>query len=112
MLIQFLWGDEQSIGGWQSGLFTARGARKPAYYAFALPLAEQVRHGARAVLWGQVRPGSGRRAYVLQQSVGGSWRAVGSAGRTEAGGTFSRTVTLPLGSRVRIWAPQPGWAGP
>jgi hypothetical protein len=112
MLIQFLVRDEPSIGGWQSGLFTARGARKPAYYAFALPLAERARRGAQAVLWGQVRPGSGRRAYVFQLSVGGRWRAVGGTGRTDPGGTFSRTVTLPPGSRVRIWAPQPGWASP
>jgi hypothetical protein len=112
MLIHFLVRDEPSIGGWQSGLFTVRGARKPAYDAFALPLAEQARNGSQVVLWGQVRPGSGRRAYVLQQSVGGRWRAVGGTRRTDAGGTFTRTVALPPGSRVRIWAPSPGWASP
>jgi hypothetical protein len=112
MLIQFLVRDEPDLGGWQSGLFTARGARKPAYYAFALPLAERTRRGSQAVLWGQVRPGSGRRAYVLQHSVGGTWRAVGGTARTDPRGTFTRTVTLPRGSRVRISAPSLGWASP
>ena len=112
MLIQFLVRDEPSIGGWQSGLFTARGARKPAFYAFALPLAERARHSSQVVLWGQVRPGSGRRAYALQRAVAGRWSAVGGTGRTDANGTFTRTVALPPGSRVRIWAPTPGWASP
>ena len=112
MLIQFLVRDEPSIGGWQSGLFTARGARKPAFYAFALPLAERARHSSQVVLWGQVRPGSGRRAYALQRAVAGRWSAVGGTGRTDASGTFTRTVALPPGSRVRIWAPTPGWASP
>jgi hypothetical protein len=112
MLIQFLVRDEPDLGGWQSGLFTARGARKPAYYAFALPLAERARRGSQVVLWGQVRPGSGRRAYVLQHSVGGTWRAVGGTARTDARGTFTRTVTLPRGSRVRISALSLGWASP
>src|SRR5256885_17248515 len=50
LLIQFLVRDEPTIGGWQSGLFPARGARKPAYSALALPLAQQARRGPDAVL--------------------------------------------------------------
>jgi len=78
----------------------------------ALPLAERARHSSQVVLWGQVRPGSGRRAYALQRAVAGRWSAVGGTGRTDASGTFTRTVALPPGSRVRIWAPTPGWASP
>jgi hypothetical protein len=112
LLIQFLVRDEPSVGGWQSGLFTASGTPKPAYHAFALPLAERARRGSQAVLWGQVRPGTGRRAYQLQRSTAAGWRTVGGAGRTDARGTFSRTVALPPGTRVRVSAPSVGWSSP
>jgi hypothetical protein len=112
MLIQFLVRDEPSLGGWQSGLFTTGGTAKPAYHAFALPLAQVSRSGLRAVLWGQVRPGSGARTYVLQSYTGGEWRAVGGTARTDARGTFSRTVTLARGTRVRLWSPDAGYASP
>src|SRR2546427_3932458 len=112
ILIQFLVRDEPNVGGWQSGLFSAGGQPKLAYHAFALPLAEVSRHGSRVVLWGQVRPGHGARAYVLQRVLGSSWRAVGGTAQTGRTGTFSRTVVLPRGARVRIWAPAVGWASP
>jgi hypothetical protein len=112
MLIQFLVRDEPAVGNWQSGLFSAGGAPKPSYHAFALPLAQVSRHGSRVVLWGQVRPGSGRRAYVLQRSVGAGWRPVGARARTSSGGVFMRTVALPRGTRVRIVASAVGWASP
>ena len=35
MLLWFLLSDEPRLGGWQSGLETAKGVRKPAYFAFA-----------------------------------------------------------------------------
>ena len=111
VLIWFLIRDEPNLGGWQSGLLTAEGAEKPSYHAFALPLAQVSRQGARAALWGQVRPGSGTRAYVLQWFTGGVWRALGSAGRTDRTGTFQRTVTLPRGARVRLFSPAAGYAG-
>jgi len=112
VLIHFLVRDEPSIGGWQSGLFTVGGIPKPAYHAFALPLAQISRHGSSASLWGQVRPGTGARAYVIQRAAGSAWRAVGRAEQTGAGGTFIRTVALPRGARVRVWAPSIGWASP
>jgi hypothetical protein len=112
VLIHFLIRDEPSLGGWQSGLFTVGGTAKPAYHAFALPFAQVSRSGSRATLWGQVRPGAGRRAYIIQRAVGSSWRAVGGTVQTDSGGTFTRTVTLPRGARVRLWAPVAGWASP
>ncbi len=112
MLIHFLVRDEPSLGGWQSGLFSASGAAKLAYHAFALPLAEVSRHGSSVALWGEVRPGSGRRAYLLQRAVGSSWRAIGGTFHTGANGAFSRSVSLPVGSRVRIFAPTVGWTSP
>jgi hypothetical protein len=112
ILIQFLLRDEPGLGGWQSGLFTAGGAAKLSYHAFALPLAEVSRRGSQTVLWGQVRPGHGARAYVLQRSRAGRWSALGGIRRTAANGTFLRAVAAPAGSRVRLFAPEVGWAGP
>jgi hypothetical protein len=105
LLIQFLIRDEPSLGGWQSGLFTAGGTAKLAYHAFPLPLAQVSRNGSRVVLWGQVRPGSGPRVYAIQRASGGRWVTVGGTARTGPGGTFLRTLTLPRGTRVRLWTP-------
>jgi hypothetical protein len=112
LLIQFLVRDEPNVGGWQSGLFTARGAVKPSYPAFAVPLAELSRSGTHVVLWGQVRPGSGARSYVLQAYSGGRWRPVGGTARTGANGIFLRTVTLGRGARVRVVAAAAGITTP
>jgi hypothetical protein len=112
MLIQFLVRDEPNVGGWQSGLFTADGAPKLSYHAFALPLAQISRRGSHTVLWGEVRPGRGPRAYVLERAAGEQWRAVGGLRRTASSGAFTRTVDAPAGSLVRVFAPEVGWASP
>lgn len=112
LLIQFLVRDEPALGGWQSGLFTAGGKAKPSYQAFAVPLAELSRSGKHVVLWGQVRPGSGARSYVLQAYSAGRWRPVGGAARTGANGVFLRTVTLARGARVRVVAAAAGVTTP
>ncbi len=108
MLIQFLVKDEPSLGGWQSGLFTARGAAKPSRRAFALPFVQV----SRSVLWGQVRPGSGKRQYVVQRWTGRRWVNVGGVKRTGAGGTFETRVTLRKGTKVRLFSPQLAYASP
>ena len=80
MLIQFLVRDEPSLGGWQSGLFTAAGAAKPRYHAFALPLAEisRQRLARRALGPGAARVG---RARLRAAACGRRrWRTVGGAG--------------------------------
>jgi hypothetical protein len=104
MLVHFLIRDEAALGGWQSGLLDAHGSPKPALRAFALPLAEVSRRGSRVVVWGQVRPGSGRRLYVLQRWTGRKWTHVGSAARTGTSGTFLRTIHGRPGERLRIWS--------
>ena len=112
LLIQFLIRDEPSLGGWQSGLFTAGGTAKLSYHAFALPLVQVSRRGSSVDLWGQVRPGSGARAYAIQRATAGGWVTIGGTKQTGRGGTFVRTLTLPAGARVRLWAPSIGWASP
>ena len=112
VLIQFLVQDQPQIGGWQSGLLTATGRQKPAYDAFGLPLAEISRRGESVVLWGQVRPGAGRRPYAIERLAGGRWTPVGGTARTGVGGVFERTVRLPRGTKVRLSSPVVGYASP
>ena len=110
MLIQFLVRDEPGLGGWQSGLFTVGGAPKPSVHAFALPLAQLSRSGSRVSLWGMVRPGAGRRSYVVQVKSGRAWRTV-ATGRTSATGVFTRSVVAPRGAEVRVFSGALGYAG-
>ena len=112
ILIQFLVRDEPSIGGWQSGLLTVGGMAKPSYRAFPLPLAQVSRRGSRTVLWGQVRPGSGRRLYRLQRFSNGGWRTIGGTMRTAANGAFTRVVNLSAGARVRLYEVADGLTSP
>jgi len=102
ILIQFLVQDEPSVGGWQSGLFTARAKPKPARSAFAVPLAQMSRHGTRTVLWGQIRPGNGRRAFHLQRWTGHRWANVGGVKLTGRSGTLRAVVTAKQGTKVRV----------
>jgi len=112
ILIHFLVRDEPSLGGWQSGLFTVHGSAKPSYRAWGLPLSERSRRGIRTVLWGEVRPGAGRRPYALQRLVGGRWVTVGGVRRTGPGGAFERTIALPPAVRVRLSSPLAGYVSP
>jgi hypothetical protein len=112
ILIHFLVRDEPRSGGWQSGLFTARGAAKPSLRAFALPLAEVSRRGTRTVLWGQVRPGTGRRPYAIQRWTGHRWVRAGGVKRTGAGGTFRTVVHVRPHTKVRLQATQVSYPSP
>jgi hypothetical protein len=112
ILINFLVRDEPEVGGWQSGFYTASGSVKPSYRAFGLPLAEVSRAGGRVVLWGQVRPGSGQRAYVLQRRSGQEWTAVGGTRTTDSTGTFELTIRGRPGERLRVASPGVGYTSP
>jgi hypothetical protein len=112
MLIQFLVQDEPGLGGWQSGLFTVGGVAKPALRAFQLPLAELSRRGAAVTLWGQVRPGTGRRRFAIQQRSAGRWIPLGPARLTGVKGTFRVAVRARPGCAVRIVTPELGDTDP
>ena len=112
ILIHYIVRDEPRLGGWQSGFFTSGGVAKPAFRAFGLPFAQVSRHGRRVVVWGQVRPGAGRRRYVLQRWTGRRWLHVGSARRTSASGTFERVIRGRPGEKLRIWTPAAAYASP
>ena len=112
MHIHYLYKDEPSSSRWQSGLMSVGGSAKPARRAFSLPLAQVSRRGLRTVLWGQVRPRSGRQRYILQQFRSGKWRSVGGARRTSPRGHLTRTVRAGHGARFRIWYPAEKLASP
>jgi hypothetical protein len=102
LLVQYLVRDEPDVAGWQSGILTAGGVRKPSYSAMELPLAVEKRSETAVTLWGQIRPGSGRLEYVLEQLRDGGWAPVGSASLTGPRGFFVRTVDAPAGTRFRV----------
>jgi len=105
LLIHFMVKDERRLAGWQSGLFAASGAIKPAFNSFMLPIVQASRSGSRTTVWGQVRPGSGRRVYRLQRFFHGQWVFVGHLRRTDARGSYTRVVRAAPGTRVRIVVP-------
>jgi hypothetical protein len=75
---------------------------KPSYAAFALPLAIDRRGPGRVTLWGQIRPGSGRRSYVLEELRASAWTPLGGAQETGVRGVFVRTADAVGGTRFRV----------
>jgi hypothetical protein len=106
LLVHYLYRDEPSLERFQSGLVYRDGAAKPALHAFELPLAEASRTGRATRLWGQVRPGTGSRRYLLQELREGRWASVGDILTTDRRGVFRRTVNASPGMLFRVWAPQ------
>jgi hypothetical protein len=103
MLIHFIVRDEPNLDAWQSGFMTTSGKKKPSYDAYRFPLTVASRKGTRTTLWGQIRPGSGKRSYRLEV-FSGRWRPLGGTAKTNTGGYFTRTVTVPKKARVRVYS--------
>jgi len=104
ILIQFLVKDEAAYG-WQSGLITSVGKKKPSFYSYQLPLAQVWRRGPTTKLWGQVRPGSGPRQYRLERYTYGRWVPIGPWAVTGPGGSFTRLIHIWPGTRLRAVSP-------
>jgi hypothetical protein len=65
---------DQRFPGFETGLRTSKGKKKPSYNAFILPLAA-TRYGSRDVLWGRVRPATGPTEVTIEHKVGnGAWK--------------------------------------
>jgi hypothetical protein len=94
--------DELELSGRQSGFFTAAGVMKPSFRAFQLPIVQSARRGLRTTIWGQVRPGHGRRLYRLQRRAHGRWVSVGPLKRTNIYGSYARVISARKGLRVRV----------
>jgi hypothetical protein len=112
LLVQYLVRDEPTLGAWQSGLETVAGKVKPAMASFSLPLAQVSRTGLATKLWGQVRPGTGPRAYVLQRRASGRWVGLGGRAETDARGFFTRIVRAGHGTQLRLYDPRTRRASP
>jgi hypothetical protein len=64
----------QRYSGFETGLRTSKGKKKPSYDAFMLPLAVK-QYGGSDVLWGRVRPATGPTEVTIQHKVGkGRWK--------------------------------------
>ena len=83
---QYLLRDDPPSNGFQSGLETYRGAAKPVYGGFRLPLVV-TRTGSGVSLWGLVRPATD----PIAQSASGGGGTGGASGPTSPGGTTGAT---------------------
>ena len=102
VLIHFMVRDEPQLSGWQSGFFTAAGIVKPSLNSFTLPIAQAARTGLRTTIWGQVRPGFGKRLYRLQRLAKVRWVSVGHPALTDIRGSYTRVVRATKGTRFRV----------
>lgn len=98
----------QRYSGFESGLVSADGRRKPAYDEFRLPLSVRRSAGGRVSLWGLVRPAAGAtHVDVLVTDRGSSVATTAAVRPTDAHGVW--TVSLPNRAgrtwRVRWTAP-------
>ncbi len=88
--------------GFESGLRTRKGKKKPAYRAFRLPLAVES-YGRSDVLWGLVRPLRARTAVTIQVDPRGKkgWRDLRTL-QTTSTGVYALRVTHRKGQRFRV----------
>jgi hypothetical protein len=105
MLIQYLYRDERQLSRFQTGLVFANDRPKPSLQGFRLPFAQMERHGAKAVVWGQIRDGPGRKPYRLEVLHHKTWEPVGPERMTNDHGVFVRTVRIERGALLRVWSP-------
>jgi hypothetical protein len=89
------------FSGFQTGLETSGGRRKPSFNGFRLALAAR-RSGSRVSLWGVVRPAPGATRALLQWSSNGrTWHKLATV-TTNARGYFTRRVAFKKGRRWRV----------
>ena len=89
MLIQYLWRDDpvgdrgqgqKAYSGWQSGLYSFDGRKKPLRDAFPNPFWVDLPKGKKtATVWGQVRPGNSATSVTVQKKTGTSWSTLRTA---------------------------------
>jgi hypothetical protein len=64
----------QRYSGFETGLRTSKGKKKPAYNGFIVPLAVK-RYGSQDVVWGRVRPATGPTEVTIEHQIGkGKWK--------------------------------------
>jgi hypothetical protein len=89
-----------SYGGFETGLRTARGRKKPSYEGFRLPLAVAA-YGRSDVLWGRVRPHPARtRVTILAARCGRGFEPLRTV-TTNAAGVYGLSSRHVRGQRYR-----------
>ena len=88
--------------GFESGLRRSNGTAKPAYKAFANPLAVE-RYGKRDVLWGRIRPQAGETKVTIEVRRKGkkSWSRLRALSTTSRG-VFGLSTRHRNGQRFRV----------
>ena len=88
--------------GFESGLRTRTGKKKPAYRGFRLPLAVES-YGRSDVLWGLVRPQRAQTAVTIQVDPRGKqgWRDLRTL-QTTSTGVYALRVAHRRGQRFRV----------
>jgi len=99
----------KEYGGFESGLRFADGKPKPSLAAFRLPLAVR-RSGAKATVWGLVRPATGVTSATITYANRGSSRFLAlKTVRTDARGYFQFRTSYRAGRRWNVsWEGQTG----
>jgi hypothetical protein len=112
---QYLLRDDAATSGFQSGLISARGVRKPAFDEFRLPLAVR-RTGSSVLLWGLVRRAAGAtRVEVLVRDLGRASSSVATTRPTDAAGVWTARLPWRSGRTWRVrWTTAEGatYVGP
>jgi hypothetical protein len=88
------------FSGFETGLRTRNGKKKPAYKGFMLPLRVS-KAGRSHVLWGRVRPATEPVDVTIQRDTGNGWKRLTTT-RTGAGGVFGLGAKAQKGARYRI----------
>lgn len=93
--------EDGSYGGFETGLRTAAGRKKPAYEAFRLPLAV-ADYGRSDVLWGRVRPYPQKtEVTILAARRGRPFRPLRTV-ETNSRGVFGMRADHVRGQRYRV----------
>jgi hypothetical protein len=88
-------------GGFESGLRTWRGKRKPSYAGFRLPLAVE-RSGGSDIVWGLVRPDRARTQVTLYAALPHhGWRKLRTL-TTTSNGAYGTSTRHRRGQRYRV----------
>ncbi len=108
MMVQYLWRDDpvntrgqgsRAYSGWQSGLYSFDGRKKPLRDAFPNVFWVDLPKGTKvATVWGQVRPG-GSAAVTVQKKNGSSWSPLRSL-TTDSRGYF--VFTTPIAKKTSL----------
>ena len=88
----------ERYSGFETGLKTSSGRRKPAFDGFMLPLAVK-QYGSNDVLWGRVRPATGPTEVTIQHKLGrGRWKRLAVVPTT---GVYGLRAAHKSGQRYR-----------